>query len=161
DLIAFLHHREEPARQVCLITEAKTEPKGGELVQVGVYELLLAAELGEGVEIDSVLLVLTGRLDPAELRLGIRGTGRGHHVAPYGVCLECEDAAKTLKEIAERRLDLSVLPWLPLMAGGGETGFIEEWKKVAEAETDLERRGRYRDWALVFAELSKRLVNWQ
>jgi hypothetical protein len=38
---------------------------------------------------------------------------------------------------------------------------IEEWKRVAQMEPNAPKRAAYRDLALVFAELSKELVNWQ
>src|SRR5947207_903228 len=71
------------------------------------------------------------------------------------------DAGATLANIAAGRTGLCVLPWIPLLAGGGQRDLIEEWKRVALTEPDTHKRATSRDMALVFAELSKELVNWQ
>lgn len=63
-------------------------------------------------------------------------------------------ALTTLRDFEARVLSLAILPWLPLMAGGGDLLF-------AEQETDLDRRAGYGQLTLVFAELTPGLVNWQ
>ncbi len=160
DLVAILQGPDGTGR-TWLIVEVKAEPERTALIQVGVYELLLAGEVGEGGQVGSVLLNLTGQGSKDGLHLGVPGVGKGHHVGPLVVNLSEDDAAGTLREIAEGKLELCVLPWLPLLQGGGEPGLIEEGKRIAETELDVEFRVRWRDWALVLAELSKQFVNWQ
>ena len=75
--------------------------------------------------------------------------------------LRNESAAELLNDIENGFLAKSLLPWVPLMHGGGDTEILKRWKKIAESEPDVERRELYRDLALIFAELSKKLVLWQ
>jgi hypothetical protein len=108
-----------------------------------------------------VLLMLTGKMSEAGLRLEVEGIGGFVGVKPVVVNLCDETAVTTLADIAAGRLGFIVLPFVPLMAGGGELALIEEWKRVALREPDAAKRALYRDLALVFAELAKELVNWQ
>ena len=93
--------------------------------------------------------------------MAIAGTPIGLRVRPLGVNLCRADARRTLTDIAGGRVGLSLLPWFPLTAGGGDPALIEEWKQVAMHEADAPRRATYRDMALVFAELTRELVHWQ
>jgi hypothetical protein len=63
-------------------------------------------------------------------------------------------AAKALADIAAGRVDRCILPWIPLLKGGGGKGIITRWKKLAEAEPDSRLRGTYAALALVSAELT-------
>jgi hypothetical protein len=110
--------------------------------------------------IRSVLLNLTGRQQPERLEWEAPGLGQGSRVIPVIVDLAEEDAAATLADIASRRFGLAILPWVPLMKGGGEPALIERWKEIAALEGDVSRRALYRDMALVFAELIREQVNW-
>jgi hypothetical protein len=93
--------------------------------------------------------------------VAVAQTGMRLGVQPLVVNLKDEEAAATLAAIAAGRVGYGILPWLPLMKGGGEPALIEEWKRVAETEPEIHKRVAYRDRALVFAELAGRLVNWQ
>jgi hypothetical protein len=66
-----------------------------------------------------------------------------------------------LTEIAAGRTGRYLLPWIPLMHGGGESAIIAEWKRLAEQEPDSVLRSVYAALALTFAELTKALVAWQ
>lgn len=93
--------------------------------------------------------------------MGVAGTPIGQSVKPLVMNVARESARGTLTDIAEGRLGWSILPWLPLMAGGGEPALIEEWKQVALRVPAAQRRAAFRDQALVFAELTRELINWQ
>jgi hypothetical protein len=54
-----------------------------------------------------------------------------------------------------------VLPFIPLMQGGGESAIIARWKELAQAEPDRRRRGDYGGLALVFAEAAGRRDVWK
>jgi hypothetical protein len=137
------------------------------LQRLGVYELLLSTEIApsagaeEEIPVTSILVHLTGERPARPLVLALPGTGKGTRVEPLIINLRQDDAAATLADIAAGRTGLCILPWIPLMAGGGGRDLIEEWKHVALTEPDPHKRVAYRDMALVFAELSKELVNWQ
>ncbi len=72
-----------------------------------------------------------------------------------------EDAAAVLAEIAAGRLRLCLLPWIPLLHGGGEAAIIQQWLELAGRETDSRRRSDYGGLALVFAEAAVGRKEWQ
>jgi hypothetical protein len=55
----------------------------------------------------------------------------------------------------------AVLPFIPLMQGGGEGGIIQQWLALAGAEPDARRRGDHGGLALVFAEAAGRRDVWK
>ena len=168
DLVAVLRHSARSAEHLWLILEFESEPERFIFQRLGVYELLLSMEvaqqlgLKENVElpVSSVVLHLTGERESTHVSLTVPGTDKGTRVAPLVINLRQEDAVATLADIAAGRTGLCILPWIPLMADGGEPALIEEWKRIALTETDLEKRALYRSCALVFAELSREQINW-
>ena len=105
---------------------------------------------------------LTGSPAPTRLDLPIPGVAdAGFFLRPLQRNLAGEDAAGTLTEIAAGRTGRCLLPWIPLMHGGGEEAIITEWKRLAELESDGVLRSAYAALALTFAELTKGLVAWQ
>ena len=72
-----------------------------------------------------------------------------------------EDAAVFLAEIDGGRVGRGLLPWTPLMRGGGEATVIAEWKRLGELEANRRTRGNYRALALVFAELVGGASAWR
>jgi hypothetical protein len=165
DLLAVLRHTSEPDRFAHAIIEVELEPRPRTFQRMGNYSLTLSGEVcpdGPAVcPVLTVLLMLTGQRSKDGLRLEFEGCGGLMLVQPLVVNLCEEDARAVLAEIAARRLGFVVLAFVPLMAGGGDLALIEEWKRVALMEPDAQRRALYRDFALVFAELAKELVNWQ
>jgi hypothetical protein len=167
DLVAVLRRTDQPEQVVFLIVEIEAESERHLLQRLGIYGLLLSREVARapGPEnvppVGCVLLTLTGERAEEGFEMGIVGTPLALAVRPLVVNLGREDARQTLTEIAAGRVGLSILPWLPLMAGGGEPALIAEWKQVAQREPDAQRRALYRDLALVFAELTPELVHWQ
>jgi hypothetical protein len=71
------------------------------------------------------------------------------------------DAAATLDGIAQGSISQCVLPWIPLLTGGGEVAIIERWKRLAETEPDSRLRSVYAALALVFAEATDCRLTWQ
>jgi hypothetical protein len=167
DLLAVLRRSDQPGRLSYVLVEFQSEPEKHMLQRLGVYELLLSREVapedaaGAEVAVGSVLVHLRGEEATPRLVLGVPGTGKGTRVEPLIVNLYKDDAAGTLTDMSAGRTGLCVLPWVPLMRGAGQPALIEEWKRVAMTEPDPQNRVQYRDMALVFAELSKELVNWQ
>jgi hypothetical protein len=96
------------------------------------------------------------------LQMPLPGAGAlGLTVAPVVLNLIEIDAAATLAEIAARQTGFPVLPFVPLMHGGGEVAIIQEWVRVCRMEPDAKRQATYAALALVFAELTRSLVDWQ
>jgi hypothetical protein len=75
--------------------------------------------------------------------------------------LETFVAAAVLQDIEDGKAPGVVLPWIPLMQGGGESGIIEKWKELAGREADARRRGDYAGLALVFADAAGRMGIWK
>jgi hypothetical protein len=75
--------------------------------------------------------------------------------------LRQQSAAATLAEIAGGRLGLCILPWIPLMHGGGEPAIINQWKQLAAGEADGLLRSQYVGLALVFADLAGQAPEWK
>jgi hypothetical protein len=72
-----------------------------------------------------------------------------------------EDTAATLERIAAWTVDRCVLPWIPLMHGGGTPGIIARWKALAEAEPDAVCRGDWGGLVLVFADAAGTRPQWK
>jgi hypothetical protein len=166
DVVAVLRPAQGEGPPTWMIVESETEPERFIFHRLGVYGLLLSAELSRGVAhgnepgVGTVLLNLTGQTHAAELAVGVAGTPCGQSVRPLVVPFQEISAAATLDEIAGGHTALCLLPWLPLMSGGGQPELIERWKTVADTQPDISLRALYRDLALVFADLSKEQVNW-
>jgi hypothetical protein len=164
DVVCVLRRRAD-GKAAHLIVEVSTEPRTDDLARLGIYELLLAIEvrgvLDEGPPVYGAIIHLTGNRKAGPLLLTKSARSPGVLVQPIEVWLADQDAADTLARIEAGELALSILPWLVLMRGGGESQLIERWKQVAVHEPDVEKRMWYRSFALVFAELIPELVNWQ
>jgi hypothetical protein len=167
DLVAVLRRTDAPAQVAYLVVEIESEPERHLLQRLGVYGLMLSREVSPppGPEdeppVGCALVNLTGARPEGGLTLVVPGTPLGLGVKPLVMNLGREDGRQTLADIAAGRVGLSILPWVPLRAGGGEPDLVEAWKQVAMREPDPQRRARYRDMALVFAEWTRELVNGQ
>jgi hypothetical protein len=113
-------------------------------------------------EVVGVLFNLTGsaqadtwQMQPADLGgVGLRLQARVRTLAQ-------EDAMALLAEVAQGQQSPCVLPWIPLLAGGGEEATVAEWKRLAEQEGDRHRRASYGGLALVFAGLAGCAAVWR
>lgn len=73
--------------------------------------------------------------------------------------LEREPAADLLAAIEAGR-SRCLLPWIPLMSGGGNADTIDRWKALAEAEADRRRKAEFAGLALVFADKAGCKEQW-
>src|SRR5262245_13980044 len=69
-------------------------------------------------------------------------------------------AKKVMKEVEAGQAPRALLAWVPLFKGGGRPGIIQEWRRLAEAETDVERR-RSLGLAVIFAEATDCGALWR
>ena len=102
-----------------------------------------------GVEQNNTLEMLL----PGQPDIGLR-------LALKILTLRNEDAAALLDAIAAGTHSRCLLPWIPLMRGGGETGNIERWKEIAGAEPDAKLRSDYGILAKTFARLMDYADTW-
>ena len=72
-----------------------------------------------------------------------------------------EDARTTLDAIRAGSAPMVVLPLIPLMQRGGETGIITDWIALASTETDARRRSDFGGLALIFAEAAGCHAAWK
>jgi hypothetical protein len=166
DLVALLRDEDRTRRPVWLIAEVEEEANKAILYRLGHYEFLLGKEVNpdcdpHGPLVGSLLVNLTGEQAVRRLDWDWPGSDLGTRLAPFIVDVAKEDAAATMAKVEAGLLGPSVMPYLVLMRGGGDPDVIEGWPNVVEArEPDVARRVQYRDAALVFAELTRRQVDW-
>jgi hypothetical protein len=167
DAVAVLRDSGRPDDDQFLIVEFETEPRRHLFKRLGIYALLLSTELsvGPGPEeeppVGACVLALTGSKPRRTLRVGLPGTDRHVTVEPWVLNLADEDAAATVAAVLSGTLARCVLAWVPLMSGAGERTLIDRWKDAVSLELDPALREVYASHALIFAELTQGLVNWQ
>jgi hypothetical protein len=71
-----------------------------------------------------------------------------------------ESAAELLERVGREEVSRGLLPFVPLMQGGGDSGIIERWLGLAGQEPDPHRRGDLATLALVLAELKDWYPAW-
>jgi hypothetical protein len=167
DTVAELVSRSGRQPPWALVLEVEARPRATMAVRVLEYEARLLRKLRHGprrrdaYQVAAVVLYLTGRKRTLELRMLLPGTGLGLRLRVKALCLARQRAAATLARIARGELGLSILPWLPLMLGGGEPEVVQEWLRLARTRPSGERRANYAGLALVFAEWAGCLKVWQ
>jgi hypothetical protein len=111
--------------------------------------------------VGAALVNLTGRRRTASRRMRL---GQSRVRTFLGVTernLAREDASATLTGIENGTVARCLLPWVPLMRGGGKAAIIARWVTLAQAEPDRHLRADYGGLALVFAELTRYRQKWQ
>jgi hypothetical protein len=108
-------------------------------------------ERGDRFHVGAILVNLTGR-GQAGRTLAWPQSGLLTQLQVVECNLAGYDAAAVLQEIAAGPSPAVLLPLIPLMHGGGESGILAVWQQLAGQEPDARRRGDYGGLALVFAE---------
>jgi hypothetical protein len=117
-------------------------------------------ERGARYHVGAAVVNLTGRgRTGRDMVLGTTGLRTCLAVVERNLC--DEDAAATLAGIAVGEIAACLLPFVPLMQGGGTPGIITEWLRLASLETDDRRKGDYGGLALVFAEAAGVQPAWR
>jgi hypothetical protein len=165
DTVACLEDGAHPGPLWALPIEFQSKPDPdmfGRLLEYlgGLHRTLrLTDRPGERYQVGAILLNLTGAGE-ASRDFALPGTG-------VRTCLGVEEknlagmsAADALADIAAGRVDRCVLPWIPLLKGGGK-GTMALWKRLAAAEPNERLRADYGGLALVFAELAGHRPVWR
>jgi hypothetical protein len=166
DTVAECVHVAEPSRRCLLDVEVQSRPHGDMLERQGEYAFRLRRErrYGRGrrgkYQVVSVLLNLTGPVQPHVLDMTEETLGGGLRLQVVQRTLREEDAASTLARIAAGELERCILPWVVLMREGGRADIIEEWRRLALQEPNRRQRGEYGVFALVFSELTRQASAW-
>jgi hypothetical protein len=71
-----------------------------------------------------------------------------------------EKADETLEQIAQGKVALCILVWVPVMVGGDDPQVLKRWQEVALLEKEPHLLADYVVLALVFAELAGRQDAW-
>jgi hypothetical protein len=151
-----------------LIVEFQSEPDPEILDRLLEYMVRLRREVRHGSDhrmqylTAACLLNLTGPAQADQLDMALPCADEVRlRFCPRVRTLRDDDAAATLSAIEAENFGRCILPWIPLMHGGGDLGTIEEWKRVAGLEPDGRLRSIYAALALVFAELAGRRAEWK
>lgn len=168
DTVAEFIHRRDRRRRCLLDTEVQSHPHLDMPERLGEYAFQLRRQrrYGRGrhgkYQVIGAVVNLTGAVQPNTLDMTeAMLDGAGLFIAVLQKTLREEDAAATLQRIAAGELPRCVLPWIPLMRGGGDAIIIEEWRRLASLERNAYRRADYGALAMIFAELAKRKGIWQ
>jgi hypothetical protein len=168
DTVAELFDPADPSIRWALATEFQAEPDPDILDRLLEYLARLRRELRHGPKrrdkfrVAAGLVHLTGPPSADLLDMTLPGESAvGLRLTIASKALRNEDAAATLAEIAEGRASQWLLPWIPLMKGGGKPTMMEEWKRLAIAEPDPRSRANFASLALIFAELTRHLDRWK
>jgi hypothetical protein len=151
-----------------VVVEIQTRPDPDMPDRLLEYLARLRRELRHGPHgrdrylVAGTLVSLTGPGPPPELNMVLSGpAGLGLRWRLGGRTLPAEDAADTLARVEAGGWSPALLPWVPLMRGGGEEGLIAAWCRLAGAEPDRRRRGDYAALAGFFAELTPWEATWR
>jgi hypothetical protein len=167
DTVAELVSRSGKSPPWALILEVEARPRATIRDRLLEYAGRVLRKLRHGPHrrdrylVAAVLILLTGKRATLELHMDLPGTDLGLHWKPGLFCLADEQASATLERVARGELGRSVLPWVPLMAGGGEAAVVQEWVRLAREEPNSQRRSEYAGLALIFAERADCLRVWK
>jgi hypothetical protein len=168
DVLAEFRARDRPEEPWVLVIEFQTEPRSDDLERALEYALRFRRERRPKSDeqlkylVGGVLLNLTGPPQADALSMPLPGlTEFGLAGRVVRLAVREEDAAVTLARVASAELNPCVLPWVALMRSCGEPAIIEEWKRLADLEPNVQVRLDYAVDALIFAELSGVWQQWK
>lgn len=168
DRVAHLEDPGEPDNPIAFNVEFQSENDAVILERMLEYGARLRRALRHGADrrgrfcVIGGLVNLTGPVQNETLVMNLPGRPDvGLRLRVILRTLREENAGETLAAIAAGTTTRTVLPWIPLMRGGGEPDKIQWWKRVAEAEPHPLRRADYGHLALVFARLTDNFDPWR
>ena len=157
DTVAEMLDAAHLGRLWALIVEFQSEPDPEILDRLLEYLVRLRREFRYGSDrriqywTAACLLNLTGPTQTDELDMVLPCTNEVRlRFRPHVRTLRDDDAAATLHAIEAGTFGRSILPWIPLMHGGGDLSTIEVWKRMANLEPDGRLRSIYASLALGF-----------
>lgn len=161
DTVAELVHASGLGPPWGQVLEQQTRPDPEMLDRLLEYLARLRRELRHGPHgrdrylIAAAVINLTGPPQPDGLEMVLPGaTGIELRWRIHVRTMSAENAATTLAGIENGQIARCLLPWIPLMTGGGEPAMISEWKRLALLEPNSRHRRDYGSIALIFAKLT-------
>ncbi len=168
DTVARFANALDPRRPLAMVLECQTKPHPDMLERLLEYVARVRREIRHGrgrrgkYDVAAAVINLTGPVQPHVLEMPIPGVpDAGLRLQVVQLTVREESAADFLTGIAEGRLSLCLLPWVPLMRGGDEAGIIAEWARLAREEQRDLLRADYGALARIFAKLARRRVAWR
>ncbi len=125
DTVAELVSRTGRSAPWALVLEVEARPRSTILDRMLEYEARLLRKLRHGprcrdrYQVAAVLIFLRGRKKHLKLQMRLPGTDVVLDLTVRVLSLAQQSAAGTLERIGRGELGRSILPWAPLMAGGG------------------------------------------
>jgi hypothetical protein len=165
DTVAHVERLDDNQRPWAIVIEFNIDPDplmfGRLLSYLGTLwiEEKPSTERGDRFEIGAIVVNLTG-VGTCSRTCSWPGAGIESQLKVQERNLDILRAPEVLQQIADGTAPRSVLPWIPLMHGGNESGIIERWKEVAAGEPQAARRIDYGALVAVFAEAVKREDVW-
>ena len=165
DTVAHVEHLDDNHRPWAIVAEFNIEPDavmfGRLLSYLGTLwvEEKPSKERGDRFEIGAIVVNLTG-VGMSSRISSWPGAGLQSSLTVQERNLATLQAAEVLQQIADGTAPRSVLPWIPLMQDGNESGIIDKWKELVASEPQAERRTDYAALVEVFAEAVKRQDIW-
>ncbi len=165
DTVALLEDLEQGGLPWAVPIEFETRPRatmfGRLLGYLGVLwlEMKPSRERGDRFQVGAVVVNLTGT-GQSSRQMSWPKAGLLTHLGVAERNLSGYEAATVLADVAAGRTPAVVLPLIPLMQGGGESGNIATWLRLMSLQPQA-RRTEYAGLALVFAEAARRQGVWK
>ncbi len=166
DTVAHIERLDDNHRPWALIAEFNIEPDplmfGRMLAYLGLLwmEEKPSKERGDRFHLGAIQVNLTGMGDCSR-SFDWPDAGLRTDLRVREINLSTLVAANVLQAIADQTAPRTVLPWIPLMQGGSDSGIIERWKELASAEPNAQRRADFGGLVLVFAEAANCWDVWK
>lgn len=166
DTVAHLERLDDNHRPWAVVVEFNILPESMMFGRMLAYLGLLwmeekpSAERGDRFHLGAVQVNLTGK-GACSRQYDWPDAGLQTNLQVRERNLSTLDAGEILQSIADGQAPRSVLPWIPLMQNGGESGIIERWKEIALAEPNSQYRAEFGPLALVFAEAADCWGAWK
>ncbi len=112
-------------------------------------------------EVGGIIVNLTGKgksYRPSVKEIGNRKMLFGVQPIQINLC-EC-DAAETLQKVTAGVWPITLLGWIPLMAGGNESGIIEQWVAAVSPHTNQKMRSDLAYMVKLFSNLTNTKPLW-
>jgi hypothetical protein len=168
DTVAELRFRGDPGRPRAVVLEFQTRNDGDILERLFDYAARLrldvrpVADPSRRYDVVAAVVNLTGPGQPGVLEMTLPGEASvGTVFRVRVVALREDDAARVLDGVAGGAIARCVLPWVPLMRGGGEPATMERWRELAVGEADINVVAVYAGLARIFAELTPQRATWR
>lgn len=164
DTVGWLRLPEAAGPEHLLIVEIQAESRAELLKRLLGYIVRLHGELpahDASWQVGGAVVNLTGPPQPDVMTLSLPGVpGCELRFKILQRTLRDENAGETLAEIAAGHASRWLLPWIPLMRDGDQSGIMEQWRQAAEMESDVRARAILATLTRLFSELADRATPW-